>query len=68
MARHVRRPQGGRHRMGPQRVHARVFLGMTRVRRFPGRWFHANAARHSFRSISRSGLRPRRVFAIIASL
>jgi hypothetical protein len=67
MAAHVRRIGVGRHRLGvPGRRHCREYAAMRRdpVAR---RWLSRHG-RHTFRGVQRSGMRPRPVLAIIASL
>jgi hypothetical protein len=68
MAAHVRRIGVGRHRLGlPGRRHCREYAAM-RHDPISRRWLLSRRGRHTFRGLQRSGMRPRPVFAIIASL
>jgi hypothetical protein len=67
MAAHVRRIGVGRHRLGvPGRRHCREYAAMQHAP--VSRSWSARRGRHTFRGLLRSGMRPRPVLAIIASL
>jgi hypothetical protein len=72
MAKHRRRPGGGRHRLGssPLLVHCRQ-VGQVRARleatRAPWGVFRMRG-RHTVAALTRSGARPRPAFALIISL
>jgi hypothetical protein len=72
MAKHRRVPGGGRHRLGPPpRAHCRN-LAAVRVRldSTPAPWYGVFLlrGRHTAAALTRSGVRPRPAFVLIASL
>lgn len=72
MAKHRRLPGGGRHRLGPpNRVHCRD-LAAVRLRMEAARapWLGGLRlrGRHTAIALTRSGVRPRPAFVLIASL
>jgi hypothetical protein len=74
MAKHRRVPggDGGRHHLGPPpRVHCREFAAVrTRLHTDRTHWLIALRlrGRHTAASLTRSGVRPRPAFVLIASL
>jgi len=75
MAKHRRVPGGGRHRLGPYRVHCRRLAAVrsrleeTRPARLSmARLRLRMSGRHTVAALTRSGARPRPAYVLIASL